>query len=448
MKIYLEIALRNLLSAGRRTTLLSLAIAAVTFFLVLLLSLTQGIRSNVLTSATTLFSGHVNVGGFYKPSASEADPFVLESDRIREIVREETPNFDYVVDRTQGVARVIGERDSLFTLVMGIDITEETKFREVVQLAPESDYVEEGSPEVVEGDVSRLSEPKTALLFASQAKRLGVGVGDALTIRAETFSGVANTVDVNVVGVVRDVGLLSSFALFVPNQTLRRLYDLREDATGLVMVYLDDPDAAEPAMGELREALDEAGFELMEHDPQPTFAKFESVSNADWTGYRLDLTTWEDQISFVGWVLTAVNTVTFLIVLVLSILIGVGMANTILMAIRERISEIGTMRAIGMTRAGVLGLFMIEALTIGFAASTAGALLGAGAALGLDALQVHIPLEAVQAILMSDVLTLIPRPTHLALAVGGITLFIGLAALWPALQAARMTPVEAIHRTN
>lgn len=448
MKIYLQIALRNLFRAGRRTALLSVAIGAVTFFLVLLLSLTAGIRSNVVTSATTLFSGHVNVGGFYKPTASEADPFVLEADRIREIVRNETPHFDSVVDRTQGIARVIGNSDSLFTLVMGIDIAEERQFKEVVQLAPESDYVEAGRPEVVEGDIDRLGEPKTALLFASQAKRLGVGVGDALTIRTETFAGMTNTVDVTVVAVVRDVGLLSSFALFVPKETLRNLYDLRSDATGMVMVYLDDPDRADAAMAELREALREEGFELMEHDPEPTFAKFESVSNADWTGHRLDLTTWEDQISFISWVLTAVRSVTFFIVLVLSILIGVGMANTMLMAIRERIAEIGTMRSIGMTRLGVLALFMTEAVVLALAASGLGAALGAGTALAVDAAAIHIPVEAVQAILMSDVLTLIPRLRDIAIAVGGITVFVGLTALWPALQAARMTPVEAIHRSE
>ena len=448
MKIYLDIALRNLLRAGRRTALLSVAIAAVTFFLVLLLSLTAGIRANVVTSATTLFSGHVNVGGFYKATSSEADPFVLEAEKVRRIVERNTPGLATVVDRTQGIARIIGETDSLFTLVMGIDVTEETQFREVVQLAPEAEYLDGGEAKVVEGDLDGLTEPNTALLFASQAKRLGVGVGDVLTIRAETFSGQANTVDVTVVGVVRDVGLLSTFAMFVPKDTLRKLYDLRPDATGLVMVYLNDPDEAESAMGTLRTALQEAGYDVMEHDPQPTFAKFESMANADWTGYRLDLTTWEDQISFIGWVLTAVNSVTFFIVLVLSILIGVGMANTMLMAVRDRISEIGTMRAIGMTRLGVLGLFMIEALVIALAASGLGALLGATAALALDAATIQIPVEALQAILMSDILNLVPRLDHIAIAVGGITLFIGLTALWPALQAARMTPVDAIHRTD
>ena len=448
MKMHLTIAIRNLLRSGRRTLLLSAAIAGVTFFLVLLLSLTEGIRQNVVQSATTLLSGHVNVTGFYKSSTSQADPITLEAPKVRRLIEEKVDGVTSVVDRTQGIAQVISHTESIPSLLMGIDITEETDFTEVVQLAAQSEYVEGGDPEVVEGDVGRLTEPKTALLFASQAERLGVGVGDPLTIRAQTFQGVANTADVTVVAIVRDVGLLSNFALFLPKQTIRDLYELREDATGLVMAYLENPNGGKDAMGTRRKALEEADYEVLERDPQPTFAKFETMSNSDWTGYKIDLTTWEDQISFITWILTAVNTVSFFIVLVLCVLIGVGMINTMVMSVRDRTSEIGTMRAMGMNRGGVLGLFMLEALILGVAAASIGGGLGVAAALGIDALEWHIPVEAVQAILMSDVLNMAPQPTHVGLAVGGIALFVGLAALWPSWQASRLTPVDAMRQSD
>jgi putative ABC transport system permease protein len=441
------IALRNLIKAGRRTILLSVAIASVTMLVVMMLSLTEGIRTSVVRSATVLLSGHVNVAGFFKATPSDIEPIVLDAPDIKEIVAENTPGVTSVVDRTQGFARVISPTDTLQTLIMGIDVEDETEFLDVVRLAPESAYKEGGSSEL-KGDPSRLEEPNTALIFASQAERLGVDVGDPLTIRAETFSGVANTADVTVVAIAEDVGLLSTFALFVPKETLRELYGLNETTTGMVMAYVEEPEEARQALARIRKALEDEGYDLMDHQAQPYFAKFEQVRGEDWTGQKLDLTTWKDQISFLDLILTAINTVSFFIVSVLGVIIGVGMINTMLMSVRERTSEIGTMRAMGMSRRQILLLFMLEAMMLGLGAATFGALVGAGVALSLDAAQIHIPVEAVQAILLSDTLNLAVAPMQVAVAIAAITVFTALAALWPSLKAAKMQPVDAIRHAE
>ena len=44
--------------------------------------------------------------------------------------------------------------------------------------------------------------------------------------------------------------------------------------------------------------LTEAGYTVMDHDPQPFFMKFETVMGQDWTGQRLDLTIWRDEVSW------------------------------------------------------------------------------------------------------------------------------------------------------
>src|SRR5690554_4192736 len=308
---------------------------------------------------------------------------------------------------------------------MGVDISEETAFREVVRLAPESAYKEGGSDEL-KGDISQLGEPNTALIFASQARSLGVGVGDPLTVRAQTLDGVANTADVTVIAVAEDVGLLSTFALFLPKETLRTLYQFNATTTGMVMGYLKDPDDASNALGKARSALQQAGYDVMDHSDRPFFAKFQQVRGEDWTGQKLDLTTWQDQISFLNLILTAINTVSFFLIVVLGVIIGVGMINTMLMSVRERTGEIGTLRAMGMQRAHILLLFMLEAMILGFVAGGFVGLLGAGAAMGLDAAQIHIPVEAVLA----------------------ITAFSAFAALWPSLKAARMQPVDAIRHSD
>jgi putative ABC transport system permease protein len=445
------IALRNLIKAGRRSILLSVAVASVTMLVVMMLSLTEGIRTSVVRSATVLLSGHVNVAGFFKATPSDLEPVVLEAPTIKEIVAQNTPGVTSVVDRTQGFARIIGPTDTIQTLIMGVDIADETAFLDVIRLAPPSAYrpdFKDGNPNKIKGDASRLEEPNTALLFASQAERLGVDVGDPLTIRAETFSGVANTADVTVVAIAEDVGLLSTFAMFVPKETLRELYQLNDTTTGMIMAYLEDPEDARAALGEIRSALEAEGYELMDPQSQPYFAKFEQVRGEDWTGQKLDLTTWKDQISFLDLILTAINTVSLFIVTVLGVIIGVGMINTMLMAVRERTSEIGTMRAMGMSRRQILLLFMLEAMMLGFGAATFGAFLGAGVAVGVDAAQIHIPVDAVQAILLSDTLNLAVAPLQVLAAIAAITAFTGLAAFWPSLKAARMQPVDAIRHAE
>ena len=54
----------------------------------------------------------------------------------------------------------------------------------------------------------------------------------------------ANTIDVRVVAIAKDVGLLSKWNVYVPNQTLRDLYQLRSDATGAIHIHFAEKDLA------------------------------------------------------------------------------------------------------------------------------------------------------------------------------------------------------------
>ena len=69
--------------------------------------------------------------------------------------------------------------------LFGVNIEEERHLNQNLIPAKESDYLEGGRDEVI-GDLSKLSEPKTAMIFAGQAKILGVKVGDKITLRTET----------------------------------------------------------------------------------------------------------------------------------------------------------------------------------------------------------------------------------------------------------------------
>ena len=67
----------------------------------------------MLESATTLMTGHVNVGGFFKVTAGPAAPVVTHYPNILSSVRKEVPELDYVTQRGRGWAKVVSDTGSL-----------------------------------------------------------------------------------------------------------------------------------------------------------------------------------------------------------------------------------------------------------------------------------------------------------------------------------------------
>jgi ABC-type lipoprotein release transport system permease subunit len=194
--------------------------------------------------------------------------------------------------------------------------------------------------------------------------------------------------------------------------------------------------------------LADAGWRVMEADPRPYWEKLMAkVNNEDWTGQKLDVTTWEDEMSFLSWIVTAVTWLGNVLVTVLMVIVAVGIVNTLAIAIRERTREIGTLRAIGMQRRKVLWLFLLEAGLLGLAGTLAGAAAGVAMAAGLDAAHIAVP-ESVQMFLLQRQLTLVVRPATVAAYVAGIAAATTLAAVYPAWHAAKLRPITAMHHVG
>ena len=79
----LTIAWRSLVQHRRRTAFLGTAIAAVTALLVLLTGLSTGVEETRIDTATTLSTGHLNVGGFFKVTAGQAAPHVMHVELLQ-----------------------------------------------------------------------------------------------------------------------------------------------------------------------------------------------------------------------------------------------------------------------------------------------------------------------------------------------------------------------------
>lgn len=427
------IAMRNLLQHRRRTLLLGGALTLVTALLVILLGLSAGMSELMLRAATTLMTGHINVAGFYKVTAGQSAPVVTGYKDVLAVIQKEIPELDYVVERGRGWGKAISDTASMQVGISGIELSSEKGIQSVIQ--------------VLEGDVSQLAEPNTTLIFEEQAKRLEVKVGDVLTLSTSTPRGVANTMDVRVVAIAENMGLLSNFAIFVPNQSLRALYQINDETTGALHLYLKDMRDISRVSERLREVLQTAGYKLMDHNPVPYWGKFEGVNREDWTGQKLDITLWEDEISFLTWTLKSLNGLTGALISILMVIIIVGIMNTMWIAIRERTREIGTLRAIGMQQSGVMAMFLVEAGLLGLIGTAAGAVIGIGAAQGLNAAQLDLP-GAARLFLMSNTLNVTIEPSAILWSVLSITLAVTLAAVLPARKAARLKPITAMHHVG
>jgi ABC-type lipoprotein release transport system permease subunit len=425
------IAGRNLLRHTHRSLFLGGALAGVTALLVLVASLTAGIEHAMMESATTLMTGHVNVGGFFKITSGSAAPLVSEYPKVLNEVLPRVPGLNYVAVRTRGFAKAVSEVSSMDIVLSGVDVAQEPDLPRVIR--------------PLEGKLEDLAQPNTMLLFQGQADRLKVKVGDVITLSAPTERGVSNTADVKVVVVARNVGILSAFSAFIEKGTLNHLYGMNETTTGALQLYLKDPRKAKAVAADLRTHLAQVGWRVMDPEAQPYWMKLmQKVPSEDWIGQKLDITTAEDEMGQFTQFIRGVQLVSWIVVSVLLVVVLIGIFNTMAIAIRERTREIGTLRAIGMQRRKVLWLFVLETALLGLAGATAGAVLGALLAGLLNLVGISVT-ESMQFFLMQEKLHFLLQPGSIVAYVLVFTAVTVGAALPPAFRAARLRPVTAMH---
>jgi len=115
----------------------------------------------------------------------------------------------------------------------------------------------------------------------------------------------------------------------------------------------------------------------------------------------------------------------------ISLLVGsVGILTIMTIAVSERISEIGLLRAVGAERRTIFQLFLCEALALSAAGGLCGVLLGIAMVQILDAALPALPVELAWAYIVAAFM---------------VSLLIGIAAgVAPAMKAARLEPLEAL----
>ena len=328
-----------------------------------------------------------------------------------------------------------------------------------------------------------------------------VNVGETVTVQAFTRRGYLKAMNVKIWGTFQFKGIEDSDLAGVVNLTdmltFRELYGKMTDAqraeleslreeVGVEAVARDDAEDAlfggdaevmeDGAVGELTDGFDEfEGVDLLERDERKTRAgeltyKQEELDSGlalnaavilkdreriaqtkraieaaiAKEGLKLRVVDWQEAAGIVGQLIIVIRLVLYAAIFIIFLVALVIINNSMVMATMERVSEIGTMRAIGAPRAFVLVLFMLETLALGLIAGSIGGLTGA---LLVEAAGYYgIPAfnEIVRFIFAGPYLY--PHVTlgNVLLAAAVIFIVSVIATLYPAIVATRIQPVVAM----
>lgn len=250
------------------------------------------------------------------------------------------------------------------------------------------------------------------------AKGMKVKVGDTVVLVATNRDGSVNGKNFTVRGVLEPVTGPGGRDGYLHQDDARELLRMAEPEAMEIAIRLHDLKQLDAVQASLGAKLDK----LLNKEGKPV----------------LELHSWK-QISPFANIASMIDLMTLFIRVMLVAIVLVSVMNVMLMAVYERIREIGTLAAIGTPPRRILGLYVGEGLLLGLL----GAALGVALSIGIVALLNVWPLQfpfGRQIVTLQPTLSA-AEITTVALLVIGMAV---LASLQPAWRASRMDPIQAL----
>ncbi len=248
------------------------------------------------------------------------------------------------------------------------------------------------------------------------AKSMRARVGDTLTLMATTANGSLNALDVQVAGIFSTgTKEYDERAIKLPLTAAQRL--LQTDKVEKLLVILRETSATD----------------AVKNDLASRFAR---------NGPRYEIRTWMDLAGFYRQVVMLYNGIFGFLGAVISVIVILSVANTVMMSAFERTREIGTLMAIGTDRWMIRRIFLLEGFFVGIMGGLAGLALGGGMALLIN--HVHIELPPPPGYTSGYRLQIMLNSSIVITAFLLATCTATLSSLAPAWKASRLRIVEAL----
>ena len=165
-------------------------------------------------------------------------------------------------------------------------------------------------------------------------------------------------------------------------------------------------------------------------------------------GAGVEVLSWTELDTYLGLMMDVMDGFVLVWVTIIFMALSFGLANTLMMAVFERVREIGLMQALGMKPASILYQVLLESLMLLVLGLLLGNLLAVISILPIrDGIDLSVVAEGIEMMGASSTLYPALKLKDLILA-NSIVIVLGiLTSLLPAWRASRYRPVEAIAKT-
>ena len=406
------IASRNLLRYGRRTLLTLLLIVIGMVAVLLFIAVSGSFKSMMVGQITDSVLGHVQV--HRKGYVASIDSLPLNLNMRPNMLAKIESELDSNPAIAAWSPRIkFGGMFSNFAETTSIRINGIDPAREATTVPLLSGRLQEGDKNAALVERGQIVIP---LLLARGMK---TQLGDTVVVVATNRDGSVNGKTFVVRGILESISGPGGRDGYIHIDDAREILRMTENQVSEIVVRLKDFSQLNRVGGQLKAAVE--GLTNKEGKPM--------LEVHDWT-----------QLSPFANIAKMIDLMTLFIKIVLVSIVLVAVMNVMIMAVYERIREIGTIAAIGTPPSRILGLFLAEGLMLGIAGTLAGIVLSLAGIYGINVWQPTFDFGMQKGLVMAptiaagDVLTIAALVIVVAI----------IASLQPAWKASRMDPITAL----
>ncbi len=406
-----KLAFKNLTRHKIRTIITALIIVMAVENFIFGDSLLQGISQWSYNNVIDLETGHLQVTDSeyweLRDKLSLNNLFSVSQELETELKK--VPHFTAMTPRLKFKANISNGMDEMPIMAWGVNpITEQDVF--ITQ-----DYLTEGS-------MFTLGQNEV-VLGKNLAKLMDMQLGDYITLLVKSKNGAFNTIDAKIIGVLDSTNpTINSNVVYVPLDIAQKALNIGNQVSEIA-VRLDNPNYTEEALKQLSSLI------------SPTWS-------------NLDVHTWGESAQFANTLKKAGKIGSKFGLGIFLLIAAVGIINITILAVLERLDEIGTMKALGLKEKEIILVFLMESLGIGLLGCVIGSIAGTLVALplsiiGFDPAWLGSQTETSFTIIGKFYTVLDPSVYPIAF-IFCITTTL-LASILPARWGARKDPVKAIY---